>query len=160
MTLVHVRVAEWAAAADATSVLATVGLGSCVAIILHEARSGVGALAHVLLPSRALTRDVDKPAKVPETAVPLLVSEMRKLGAGPDIRARLVGGASMFAALIPSGGLNVGERNIEAARQALALARIPIDAEDTGGDYGRSVYFHLQDGRVEVRSLRVGSRVL
>lgn len=160
MSLVHVRVADWAAAAERGAVLATVGLGSCVAIILHDARSGVGAMAHVLLPSRTLTRRDDNPAKSPETAVPLLLEEMRRLGARGSVEARLVGGASMFAGLLPSGGLNVGERNIEASRAALRVAGIPVVGEDVGGDYGRSVYFHLVDGRVEVRSLRVGSRVL
>jgi chemotaxis protein CheD len=160
MSLVHVRVADWAAAAERGTVLATVGLGSCVAIILHDAGAGVGAMAHVLLPSRTLTRRDDNPAKSPETAVPLLLEEMRRLGARGSVEARLVGGASMFAGLLPSGGLNVGERNIEASRAALQLAGIPVVGEDVGGDYGRSVYFHLVDGRVEVRSLRVGSRVL
>ena len=42
MSLVHVRVADWAAASDQSAVLATVGLGSCVAIILHERRTGIG----------------------------------------------------------------------------------------------------------------------
>jgi len=37
---------------------------------------------------------------------------------------------------------------------------IPLLAEDTGLDYGRSVYFHLDDGRVEVRSLKKGDRVI
>jgi len=47
-----------------------------------------------------------------------------------------------------------------AGREALAAAKIPLVAEDTGLDYGRSVYFHLSDGRVEVRSLKKGDRVL
>lgn len=160
MSLVHVRVADWAVRAASDDVIVTVGLGSCVAIILHDAGSGVGAMAHVLLPSRTLTRRDDNPAKSPETAVPLLLEEMGRLGARSGVQARLVGGASMFAALLPSGGLNVGERNIDASRAALEAAGIPIVGEDVGGDYGRSVYFHLVDGRVEIRSLRVGSRVL
>ena len=41
-----------------------------------------------------------------------------------------------------------------------STAKIPLVAEDTGLDYGRSVYFHLSDGRVEVRSLKKGDRVL
>ncbi len=160
MSLVHVRVADWAARAEPGAVIVTVGLGSCVAIILHDARSGVGAMAHVLLPSRTLARRDDNPAKSPETAVPLLLEAMRRLGARGGVQARLVGGASMFAGLLPSGGLNVGERNIDASRAALEAVGVPIVGEDVGGDYGRSVYFHLVDGRVEIRSLRVGSRVL
>ena len=44
--------------------------------------------------------------------------------------------------------------------EALAQAGVPLIAEDTGLDYGRSVYFHLDDGRVEVRSLKKGDRVI
>jgi len=58
------------------------------------------------------------------------------------------------------GGINIGERNIAAVREALASRRIEIVGEDTGSDHGRSVYFYLTDGRVEVRSVRKGSRVL
>jgi chemotaxis protein CheD len=74
--------------------------------------------------------------------------------------AKIVGGASMFGQLITGTGVNVGERNVSATREALAASRIQLIAEDTGLDYGRSVYFHLADGRVEVRSLKKGDRVI
>jgi chemotaxis protein CheD len=66
----------------------------------------------------------------------------------------------MFGQLVNGTGINVGERNIAATKEALAAAGIPLIAEDTGLDYGRSVYFHLADGRVEVRSLKKGDRVI
>jgi chemotaxis protein CheD len=66
----------------------------------------------------------------------------------------------MFGQLAAGSGVNVGERNIAATREVLAAHNIPLVGEDTGLDYGRSVYFHLADGRVEVRSLKVGDRVL
>jgi chemotaxis receptor (MCP) glutamine deamidase CheD len=50
--------------------------------------------------------------------------------------------------------------NVAAARQALHARGVPIVAEDVGSDYGRSVHFFLDDGRVEVRSLKKGDRVL
>jgi chemotaxis protein CheD len=156
---IRVGVADYAVASEGT--IATIGLGSCVAIVLHDPVARVGGLAHVLLPHESMSRDRTKPAKFPGTAVPLLLSEMRALGARVDrIRAKIVGGASMFANLIPSGGINIGERNVIAVRDVLANAKVPIVAEDTGADYGRSVYLFIGDGRVEVRSLRKGSRVL
>jgi chemotaxis protein CheD len=87
---------------------------------------------------------------------------MRALGALQTARisAKIAGGASMFGQLVSGTGINVGERNIAATKEALAAAGIPLIAEDTGLDYGRSVYFHLSDGRVEVRSLKKGDRVL
>ena len=51
-------------------------------------------------------------------------------------------------------------RSVIATREVLAAANIPLLAEDTGLDYGRSVYFYLDDGRVEVRSLKKGDRVI
>lgn len=158
-TELRVRVADYAVSGAGT--ITTIGLGSCVAIVLYDAVVRVGGLAHVLLPSEAMSRDRSNPAKFPSTAVPLLVDEMRRRGAQHErMRAKIVGGASMFGNLIASGGINVGERNVIASREALEAARIPIVGEDTGSDYGRSVYFHLDDGRVEVRSLRRASRVL
>jgi chemotaxis protein CheD len=118
-------------------------------------------LAHVLLPNESMSRDKSNPAKFPTTAVPLVISEMQRLGArGDRLRAKIVGGASMFGNLIPSGGINIGERNVAAVREVLAARKVPIVAEDTGNDYGRSVYLFVRDGRVEVRSLRKGSHVL
>jgi chemotaxis protein CheD len=156
---IRVRVADYAVAADGT--IATIGLGSCVAITLYDPQARVGGLAHVLLPSEEMSRDRSNPAKFPTTAVPLVLEEMRKLGARVErVRAKIVGGASMFANLLPNGGINIGERNVTAVREVLAGAKVPIVAEDTGSDYGRSVFLHLEDGRVEVRSLKKGSRVL
>ncbi|HJU65621.1 MAG TPA: hypothetical protein VJ596_08080, partial [Gemmatimonadaceae bacterium] len=67
---------------------------------------------------------------------------------------------SMFTSLVPTGTIQMGERNVLATRQALERAGIPLVAEDVGGGHGRSVYFHLCDGRVEVRSLVKGNAVL
>jgi chemotaxis protein CheD len=154
-----VKVADYAAASN--GMLSTIGLGSCVAIVLYDAAAHVGGLAHVLLPNEAMSRDRSNPAKFPETALPLLLDDMRKLGARVDrVRAKIVGGASMFGNLMPAGGINIGERNVAAVRHVLSRANVPIVAEDTGSDYGRSVYLFVDDGRVEVRSLRKGSRVL
>jgi chemotaxis protein CheD len=155
-----VKVADWAVE-KGEAVIATYGLGSCVACVLHDPVAGAGGLAHVLLPSPTLARDRSNPAKFPETAVPLLVDEMVKLGAKRErLRARLVGGASMFARVGTPGIALMGDRNVAAVREALKEAKIPIVGEDTGLDYGRSVYFHLPDGRLEIRSVQHGSREL
>ncbi len=142
--------------ADADATLVTLGLGSCVAIVLHDASARVGGLAHILLPGPEYARDRDNAAKFPCTALPVLLGEMRALGATRP-RARLVGGASMFGAML-EGGINIGERNAVATRAALSRHAIPLDGEDVGGGHGRSVYFTVADGRVLVRSLKMGDR--
>ena len=156
---IRVRVADYAIG-DGAARLATIGLGSCVAIAIHDANARLGALAHILLPNESLSRDTSNAAKFPGTVVPLLVAELKRLGSRGPITARIAGGASMFSQLLPAGGVNMGERNVEATRRALEKAGIPIIAQDTGGDFGRSVYFSVADGRVVVRSLKRGELVL
>jgi chemotaxis protein CheD len=135
-------------------VLVTLGLGSCVAILLHDRMARVGGLAHALLPEPALARDQGNPSKFATTAVPLMVEELAALGARAGrLEARLVGGASMFTSLMVPGSLNMGERNIRAARAALKQAGIPILGEQVGGDFGRSVRFSVGEGRTVVSSV-------
>jgi len=156
MTEIRVQVAD-AATGQGDVIMCTVGLGSCVAIVLHDAEARVGGLAHVLLPSQSLSRDRENRAKFPSTAVPLLLEQMRALGARLErVTAKIAGGASMFASLLPSSTLQMGERNIIATREALERAKIPIVGQDVGGGYGRSVYFHVNSGAVDVRSLSKG----
>ena len=155
-----VKVADWATERG-NAVIVTLGLGSCVAIMLHDPQAGAGAMAHILLPSRSLARDAANPAKFPETAVPLLVQRLTELGAEPRrLIAKLAGGASMFSQLMTPGTVQMGERNVVAARDVLRRAGIPVMREAVGGGAGRSVRFYVADGRVEVRSVGSDAVVL
>jgi len=155
-----VKVAD-CAAERGDGVLVTLGLGSCVAIMLHDAQTNAGAMAHVLLPSISLARDITNKAKFPETAVPLLIERLKVLGADPRrLVAKLAGGASMFSQLVTPGTIQMGERNVLAARSALRTAAIPIVGESIGGERGRSVRFHVKDGRVEIRSVGTSESVI
>ena len=157
----RVKVADYAVRRG-PQVIATIGLGSCVAIALYDRETQIGGLAHILLPTPSMSRETSNPAKFPETIIPVMLEEMRALGAKQTgrISAKIVGGASMFGQLVSGSGINIGERNVSATREVLVQAGIPLIAEATGLDYGRSVYFYLHDGRVEVRSLKRGDRVL
>jgi chemotaxis protein CheD len=140
-----------------SDVLVTVGLGSCIAIALHDPVAEVGGLAHVLLPSPALSRPDANPAKFPQHAVPRLLELMSKAGASPRrITARLAGGASMFAALAPPGTIQMGERNVVASRQVLSGLGIPLIGQAVGGDFGRTVRLFVDSGKVEISSVAHG----
>jgi chemotaxis protein CheD len=146
---------------DAPAVLAAVALGSCVAIMLYDERSRIGGLAHVLLPSQGMSRIKGEPGRFAQTAVPVLVERMIARGArAPSVTARLVGGASMFVSLTPPGAIQMGERNVVAAREALHRHGIRLVGEAVGGDFGRTVEFDLGTGKVEVVSYQRGTQVL
>ena len=141
----------------ADDVLITQGLGSCVAILLYDAEAQIGGMAHILLPSPALSRVDANPAKFPQSAIPRLLELMAADGAQPArVSARLAGGASMFAALAPPGTIHMGERNLVAARQVLHTHGVPLVGEAVGGDFGRTVRLIVNDGRVEVITVAHG----
>lgn len=142
--------------AFAPAVLVTYGLGSCVGIALYDPDARIGGLAHTLLP--APVRDVEvleKTAKFTCWAVELMVEELVKCGCAPErLVAKLAGGATMFESQYRSTHGGIGERNVAAARAALERSGIPLVAEDTGGDYGRSLEFNTATGIIMVRALQ------
>lgn len=158
---VVVRAGEWKTA-GAGDRLVTIGLGSCVAIVLHDAVANVGGMAHTLLPHPLEGRPLEPAGRFVTVAVPQLLVAVVRAGADRDrVYARLVGGATMFPQLIGAGEVrSVGERNIQAARAALRDAGIPVRGEALGGTAGRSVYFDVAKGEVVVKSLREPEVVL
>jgi chemotaxis protein CheD len=142
---------DYAVVAD-RGALSALALGSCVAVLLYDRQGRVGGLAHVMLPSLALSRVRDRPARSAETAVPWLLDCVRDAGALPaHVRAWLVGGATMFADLLPSGAMHIGERNVQACRFALRQAGVPVVGSAVGGVRGRTVWLDVGEGTVTVR---------
>ncbi len=141
-------------------ILATLGLGSCVAIALHDPIGRIGALCHAMLPQPLPGRIAEPIGRFTSLVVPDLVKAVVAAGADRSrLEARVVGGATMFAALA-SDTEGIGARNVRAAREALAELDVPVRSEDVGGTYGRSVYFNVSDGSVEVRTVHGGTVVL
>ena len=125
-------------------------LGSCVGVILVDHRAKVVAALHAMLPEGPA--DTPQPTRYVATGVPLLIQAA--IDAGADRKrlvAKLVGGANMFPKLMRRFLAHVGQRNADAARAALLLSGIKIEAEDIGGNSGRSVAVDVSTGEVSVR---------
>lgn len=153
-TSIFVGVAE-AAVAEGEAVLMTVGLGSCVAILLYDPDVRVAGMAHVLLPAPHARFEERDAAKYATTAVPHLLREMAARGADRcRVTARIVGGASMFSGTRSSALAAAGARNLEATRDALEWVGVPLTGEEVGSNHGRSVRLFAADGRVLVSSYR------
>lgn len=141
-------------------ILVTYALGSCVGICLLDSTAGVGGLSHIMLPdSTAGVNGASAPMRFADTAIPLLIKEMEKLGASRGrLRAKIAGGATMFA--ISNDKFNIGDRNVAKVKEMLAKERIPILAEDTGADYGRTLFFYPETGVMEIRAATRGIKNL
>lgn len=132
-------------------ILVCYGLGSCVGVALSDHTEGIHALAHVVLPdSRMSSKDSHAPAKFADTAIPAALEEMRRLGADPRrIQARIAGGAHILKGMhFMRERQDIGSRNVEAVRKALALHGIPIVGEDVGGSHGRTMQLDVATGKV------------
>lgn len=141
----------------AGDVLVTYGLGSCVAIMLYDAKVLVGGMAHILLPTPSLAKPGASKLKFPETAITHVLEEMTALGANRQrVTARLAGGSAMFGSMVPTGSIQMGERNLVATRKTLNAHNIPVVGEAVGGDFGRSVHFHVDTGAVNISSVKAG----
>lgn len=141
--------------------LTTLGLGSCVGVCLYDPGTKVTGMAHVMLPSSKAIKNNSNEAKFADTAIVRLVDEMVKLGAN---RSRLVckmaGGAQMFAFSGQNDMMKIGERNAAAVREMLKSFNIPVLADDTGGNFGRSIEFYSEDGRLLIKTIGHGTKTL
>ena len=134
--------------------ITTLGLGSWVGVAIRDTTGKVGGLAHVMLPDSKEIKNNSNIAKFADTGVEELVRQMEKAGA---LRSRMVakiaGGAQMFAMQQNSALVKVGDRNVAAVKKKLAELRIPIKAEDTGLNYGRTVEFYPETGDYIIKAV-------
>jgi chemotaxis protein CheD len=146
------------AVGDHPQVLVTPALGSCVGVTLWDAFARRGGMAHVMLPSPADSRVQGAMDRFAAVAVPKLAELVAKNGHTGRLVAKIAGGAAMFGG--GDDGTSIGARNIAEVKRQLALLRIPLVAEDTGGAHARTIELHLDTGLVIVRSYRYGIKDL
>lgn len=151
MSNITVGISDWKICGT-EDVLVTYALGSCIGTCLYDKDAGLAGMSHIMLPDSTTVRDgrVNR-MKYADTALPDLVDAMVKQGASrARLQAKIIGGAVMFPTQNQS--FNIGENNIQAVKKALGSLRIPIIGDDTGLNFGRTVYFYGADGKVIVRS--------
>lgn len=147
--LVKIGLAQFRVA-KAPMTMITMALGSCLGVVLYDETTNIGGLAHVMHPKRELVKNNANKAKFVDSAITLMLGRMIKRGARRErIVAKIFGGAKMFKNVVGSPGvLQIGEKNIASAREKLAELKIPVVAEDVGGDQGRTISFNVSDGLV------------
>lgn len=129
--------------------ITTVGLGSCVGITIYDKYKKIGGLAHVMLAdSRKFNNNKNK-MKFADTAIPLLISELVKLGANKRmLEAKIAGGASMFNFSDNSIMNDIDKNNVEMVKEVLVENKIPLVSSDVGGNKGRNMTLDIETGEV------------
>ena len=135
----------------------TIGLGSCIGIALYDRNKKVAGLSHIMLPDSTQFKSASNPMKFADSAIPLLVEKMKDQGCRKqNIVAKIAGGASMFNFSDKSIISDIGKRNSDAVKKTLKEIGIPIIAEDTGGDKGRTMILEASTGKVTLKIVGKG----
>lgn len=148
MNRLVVGIADCKCTADSVAEIITYGLGSCIAVAMHDPRTGVGGLLHYMLPESSIDREKASanPYMFADTGVPALLKNMQELGGNKrGLTVWVAGGAQV---LNDNGHFQIGKRNYLALRKLLWKQGLMIHAESVGGSTSRTVRLVLPDGRV------------
>lgn len=146
---------------NSPGVLITLGLGSCVGICIYDPLTKVSGMAHIMLPSSKSIRNNSNLFKFADTGINELVNKMISMGAKKyRMTSKIAGGAQMFSFSTKNDIMKIGERNVIAVKEILKEYGIPIKAEDTGGNHGRTIEFHSQDGKLLIKTIGHGIKEL
>ena len=136
-------------------VLTTIGLGSCIGIALYDPTTKISGLAHIMLPDSTQIRNNTNVAKFADTGIQKLYDDMIAAGAcRSKLVAKIAGGAKMFElSNASSESINIGEKNAIASREKLKELGIPLIAEDTGLNFGRTVELNSETGAYLIKAV-------
>ncbi|MBN2797007.1 MAG: chemotaxis protein CheD [Clostridia bacterium] len=137
--------------------LTTLGLGSCIGICLYDPATKIIGMAHIMLPSSKTIKNNSNIAKFADTAIAKLLDDMKLEGANVNkLVGKIAGGSQMFKFSSGNDMMKIGLRNAEAVRDILSEHRIPIVADDTGGNFGRTIEFFSESGVLRIKTIGHG----
>ncbi|MDO5156927.1 MAG: chemotaxis protein CheD [Eubacteriales bacterium] len=141
--------------------ITTIGLGSCVGVVLYSLTGDYCGLLHVMLPDSKEISKNDNRAKFADTGIADMISALEEKGISrTSLLAKIAGGAVMFQFKGNPAAESVGTRNIKAVKQMLEQNNIKIVAEDTGANYGRTIIFDAETKILTVRAVGKGETKL
>ncbi len=141
--------------------LTTLGLGSCVGIVLYDKVKKIAGMVHIMLPDSTKILNNDNKSKFADTGIDLLIHKMSAIGADRrNLIAKIAGGAQMFAFGANNEMMRIGDRNVEATKIKLGQLGIKIMAEDTGANYGRTIEFYPENGNLVIKSVGKQIKIL
>ena len=120
-------------------------VGSGVALCLWDSIRGLGGMNHFMLPEGPENnQNANRYASI---ANPALLQQM--LDSGAEVKSLQ---AKIFGGSLPNVDLrmendHLGDRNVQVAREFLKSNRIKIVQSEVGGNRGRKLIFHTDDGR-------------
>jgi two-component system chemotaxis response regulator CheB len=121
-------------------------LGSCVAVCLYSPSHKFGGMNHYMLPT---SPNKERSGKYGDYAINVLFQFFeRTLGTLNGLQAIISGGANVITPI--STGAQIGQKNLDIARQLLKKNNIPIIKENLGGTVGLKLHYQNWDNNLKV----------
>jgi chemotaxis protein CheD len=117
-------------------------------------------MAHIMLPT---SRDMPQsnPLKYADTCLNLMLQEIQKLGGVKSrLKAKIAGGAQMFAGHGSASTMHIGEKNTDAVTGELKKYNIPIIAKEVGGNAGRTITFQIESSELHIKTVKGNGKVV
>lgn len=131
--------------------ITTIGLGSCVGVVLYDSSRKIAGLVHIMLPDSTKIKQNQNKMKFADSGIELLLSELEKNGSNKkSLKAKIAGGAKMFNFSSTSDLGSIGDKNLTAVRSKLDSLGIKIVSEDVGLNYGRTIIFDPETDELTV----------
>ncbi|MGA2185525.1 MAG: chemotaxis protein CheD [Bryobacteraceae bacterium] len=152
MTTVVVNTADCKVSGDPDVTLVTYGLGSCIAVVVHDPATKVSGMLHFMLPDSSIdrARAEANPYMFADTGIPRLIDAVCERGANKrHLSIWAVGGAQV---LDRENCFQIGKRNHLAVRKILWKGGLFVGSEDVGGTLSRTVRLEAASGRLVIYS--------
>ncbi|SHH83093.1 chemotaxis protein CheD [Clostridium grantii] len=133
-------------------IIKTYSLGSCVAITIHCPVKKVTGMAHIALPYSTNEKDIKtRPAYFANTAIPLMLHEFSfRYGCNVNnLQVGIFGGA---LSIRKNDVFRIGQKNVESIKEILRRKCLPIQQEDVGGFFSRTVEIQVSTGKVKIHT--------
>lgn len=130
-------------------------VGSCVAVCLFDEENGVVGMNHFMLPDKSIrNRTVSvEDAKYGTAAMDMLIKDMINAGAKrQNLKAKVFGAGRVVDYFTT----DISGTNAEFTKKYLSALKIPVIAEDLGGNTGRKLFFFSRSKEVYLKRIKDG----
>lgn len=152
--MIMLGVGDWGVSTQMGETIKTIGLGSCVAVMIADPPLRIAGMVHIALPDSQLGKDRSRelPGYFADTGIEILFDGMKRIGYPVHERKPIVKLAGGAAILDPNNTFNIGKRNILAIKRILWSKGIGPTAEDVGGTMSRTVSIEVGCSDIKISS--------
>ena len=121
-------------------------IGAGVGVVIYSPARKIGVGLHIMAP-KAKSMKSTNPIMYANTAIPYAIELLEKNSGVPPFSVAIAGGAKMLGS---EKTLAIGQKVVDAAKEALNEAGIPAKLERTGGTAIRSMILDVDGGKIKI----------